>query len=228
MKVIILSILLLLTSIGNTAEMIDRHALVSRHDVHFQQIDPAAPAMVGNGNLAFTADITGVQTFPKQYSPLVPLLTQAQWAWHSFPNPNHFKYEDSLVPVDVRGKVQYYPWARERSPVVDSLRQNPHRFALGRVSLYLISKHGKSAEFNDLSATQQTLDLWNGVLSSQFVLDGETIRVETRVHPHLDMLMVTLTGAALADRRLGVDIGFPGVAANLNPDPADWEHPDRH
>ena len=31
--------------------------------------------MVGNGNFAFTADITGLQTFPEQYSSLVPLMT---------------------------------------------------------------------------------------------------------------------------------------------------------
>jgi len=188
--------------------------------------------MVGNGNFAFTADITGLQTFPKQYSPLVPLLTQAQWAWHSFPNPDHFKYEDSLVPVDVRGKVQYYPWLRDgsdaRKPEVAWLRENPHRISLGRLSLYLISRQGKPAQFNDLSGTQQTLDLWNGALSSRFDFDAETVQVQTRVHPDLDMLIVTLTAAALADRRLGVDIGFPGVAANLNPDPADWGHPERH
>ena len=35
--------------------------------------------MVGNGNFGFTADITGLQTFQEQYSPLVPLMTQAQW-----------------------------------------------------------------------------------------------------------------------------------------------------
>ena len=52
--------------------------------------------MVGNGNLAFTADITGLQTFPEQYSPLVPLMTQAQWAWHSFPNPQGFTLEQAL------------------------------------------------------------------------------------------------------------------------------------
>jgi hypothetical protein len=46
--------------------------------------------MVGNGNLGFPADITGLQTFQEQYSPRVPLMIQAQWAWHSFPNPAGF------------------------------------------------------------------------------------------------------------------------------------------
>ena len=32
----------------------------------------------------------------------------------------------------------------------------------------------------------------------------------------------------LADGRLGVDLKFPGVSAKLNPDPADWTHPEAH
>jgi hypothetical protein len=211
---------------------IDRHSLVSRHNVTFGQIDPTSPLMVGNGNLAFTADITGLQSFPESYSPLAPLLTEAQWAWHSFPNARHYRYEDSLVPVKVHGSTQYYPWLRDWSeankPAIAWLRDNPHRISLARVSLYLMSRGGQAARLADLSATQQTLDLWSGALLSNFELDGEPVEVQTRVHPQLDMLIVTLTGPALADGRLGVDLKFPGVSATVNPDPADWDHPERH
>ena len=72
---------------GVMAAPIDRHALVTRHNPTITAVDKSAPFMVGNGNFAFTADITGLQTFQDQYSPLVPLMTQAQWGWHSFPNP---------------------------------------------------------------------------------------------------------------------------------------------
>jgi hypothetical protein len=214
------------------AATIDRHALVSRHNVSLRLIDPASPLMVGNGNFAFTADITGLQSFPEQYSRLVPLLTQAQWAWHSFPNPAGYRYEDSFVPVSVHGHTQYYPWLRDWSeasrPAIAWLRENPHRISLGRLSLYLLARNGQPARFADLSGTEQTLDLWNGVLLSRFELGDEPVQVQTRVHPYLDMLIVTLTSPALAAGRLGVDLRFPGVASALNPDPADWEHPDRH
>ena len=79
---------------------IDRQALVGRHAVHLDAIDPHAPVMVGNGELGFTADITGLQTFPERYSPLAPLLTMAQWAWHSFPNPDGFTEADGLRMVE--------------------------------------------------------------------------------------------------------------------------------
>ena len=211
---------------------IDRHALVTRHNPTITAIDKSAPFMVGNGNLAFTADITGLQTFPEQYSSLVPLMTQAQWAWHSFPNPQGFTLAQAEVPVKVRGTRQKYPylsdWEQAKTPAIQWLRENPHRFSLGRLSLLLLKTDGKPAVFGDLSATRQTLDMWTGRLSSNFVFDGVPVEVETSVHPDRDLIIVRLRSKLLADGRLGVDLKFPGVAANLNPDPADWTHPEAH
>ncbi len=211
---------------------IDRKALVTRHNPTLTNVDPSSPLMVGNGNVAFTADITGLQTFEDRYSPLVPLMTQAQWAWHSFPNPNQYKYEDSLTAVDVRGQPQQYPWLRDWSeaqrPEIQWLRENPHRFSLGRVSLRLLSKAGKPAQFADLKATRQTLDMWHGILLSQFQFEGHSIEVETTVHPRLDLLNVSINAPTLDASRLGLELKFPGVSAQLNPNPADWTHPERH
>ncbi len=218
---------------GAHGSRIDRRALVSRHDVVFDRIDPTSPLMVGNGNFAFTADITGLQTFPRRYAAQAPLLTEAQWAWHSFPNPQGYRYRDSLVPVSVHGHIRYYPWTRDLSqqathPAIRWLRENPHRFSLARVSLYLRSADGSRPRFADLTATHQRLDLWSGVLRSRFDFDGETVRVETRVHPHLDMLIVTLASPLLAQKRLGIELSLPGVAADLDPNPEDWSHPQRY
>lgn len=215
-----------------TVLRIDREALVRRHNPSASQVDPSSPLMIGNGNLALTADITGLSTFREQYSPLAPLLLQAQWAWHSFPNPSGFRFEDSLVPVDVRGQPRYFPWlhswAEAKNPLIAWLRENPHRFSLGRLSLYLAAPDGTTAAFSDLARTRQTLDLWTGRLESSFELGGERVEVETSVHPQLDMVIVQLKSALLGSGRLAVDLRFPGVAATLNPDPADFDHPEAH
>jgi hypothetical protein len=214
------------------AAPIDRHALVTRHNPTITAVDPSAPFMVGNGNLAFTADITGLQTFQEQYSPLVPLMIQAQWAWHSFPNPKGFTLDQALVPIDVRGKKQKYPylsdWEQAKKPEIQWLRENPHRFSLGRIGLALARADGKPAAFGDLSATRQSLDMWTGRLASSFVFDGTPVEVETSVHPDRDLVIVRVQSKLLADGRLGVDLKFPGVAAKLNPDPADWGNPEKH
>lgn len=216
------------------AQPIDRHALVTRHNVTLTRVDPHAPLMLGNGNLGFTADITGLQTFPEQYSPIAPLLTMAQWAWHSFPNPKGYGERDGLVmvPVPGRGK-QPYPWIRDWSeidkrPALQWLRENPHRFSLGRVSLALIRRDGTQARFSDLGATRQRLDLWSGTLTSSFVFDRAPVTVETWVHPTRDMVMVSIRSPLVAAGQIGVDVRYPGVSAKLNPDPSDWTRDDAH
>src|SRR5688572_33284293 len=100
-------IALAISSLAQAAP-IDRHALVTRHNPTITVIDRSAPFMVGNGNLAFTADITGLQTFQEQYSALVPWMTQAQWAWHSVPNPQKFTVEQAQLPLKVRGETEEY------------------------------------------------------------------------------------------------------------------------
>src|SRR5690349_7146264 len=70
------------------ARPIDRRALVSRHNPVAHGIDPRSPLSVGNGELAFTADPTGLQTFPRLYDNAMPLCTMSQWGWHTAPGPS--------------------------------------------------------------------------------------------------------------------------------------------
>ncbi|MCW3837720.1 hypothetical protein ACFQ1E_16875 [Sphingomonas canadensis] len=213
---------------------IDRRALVTRHNIALNAVDPHAPLMLGNGSLGFTADITGLQTFPGQYSPAAPLLTMAQWAWHSFPNPNGYTEADGLVMVPVPGRGdQPYPWIRDWAeldsrPALKWLRENPHRFNLGRVALALTRADGKPAAFADLTGTSQTLDLWTGTLTSRFTFDGQPVTVVTRVAAGRDAVLVSVESPLVASGRLGVDVAFPGVSPSINPDPSDWNSPDGH
>ena len=45
--------------------------------LHFPQLDPESPLSVGNGELAFTVDVTGLQTFAEAYEKTIPLGTLA-------------------------------------------------------------------------------------------------------------------------------------------------------
>ena len=150
-RVSVASLLFLMLPMSWAAEPIDRQALVTRHSPTITAVDPASPFMVGNGSIAFTADITGLQTFQQQYSPLVPLMTQAQWSWHSFPNPRGFKIEDALVPFKVPGGTRKYPalqnWEQAKAEHIQWLRENPHRFNLGRLGLFLAKADGGAAAF---------------------------------------------------------------------------------
>ncbi|NJC08401.1 hypothetical protein [Polymorphobacter fuscus] len=223
-----------LASATVAAAPIDRPALVARHDPVFTAIDRHAPVMLGNGALGFTADITGLQTFPEQYAPTSPLLTMAQWAWHSFPNPRGYTAADGevLVPVPGRGR-QPYAYMRDfaeaaQRPALAWLRENPHRISLGRVALALTLPDGTPATFAAISDTRQRLDLWTGTLHSDFRFAGAPVSVVTRVDAGRDAVLVEIRSPLVATGQVGIDVRYPGVAAGLNPDPSDWNHPDAH
>lgn len=58
---------------------INRFELVNRHNVVLNHIDTLGSLSVGNGDFAYTADITGMQTFPEAYERGVSLGTQSNW-----------------------------------------------------------------------------------------------------------------------------------------------------
>ena len=216
------------------SEAIDREALITRHNISLDAIDPEAPVMVGNGDFAMALDITGLQTFRDQYSEFSPLLSEAQWAWHSFPNPEHYTIEDAYQPIKVNGKTYTYPyitdWAQAAAnPAIAYLRRNPHRFSLGRLA-FARMEEGKTTplDFVSVEATHQTLDLWAGKVSSRFVLDSAPVSVSTSVHPDRDMVIVEARSPLITSGKLGVELAFPYVSGQLNPDPAEWNAPEKH
>ncbi|MGH8855790.1 MAG: hypothetical protein ACREWI_16125 [Telluria sp.] len=224
---------LALPGMAPAASRIDRKTLVRRHNPVLTRVDPSAPLMLGNGNIGFTADITGLQTFTEPYSKISPLLTEAQWAWHSFPNPDGHTVADTQVEIPVDGHTRRYGYIKDwadaaRNPAVAWIRENPHRFSLGRLALDLRARDGSPARFADVAHAHQSLDLWTGTLSSRFVYDGEAVTVTTRVLPGQDTIFAEVRSALLAQGRLQVAVRFPGVSKNLNPDPSDWSNPGAH
>jgi hypothetical protein len=75
----------LLLTAAAWAAPIDRHALVTRHNVVLRQFDANNPLTVGNGAFAFTVDATGLQTFPEAFEQTIPLGTLSDWGWHTIP-----------------------------------------------------------------------------------------------------------------------------------------------
>ncbi|MEI6605493.1 MAG: hypothetical protein WCP35_09300 [Verrucomicrobiota bacterium] len=83
---------------------IDRHARVTRHDVVLTNADVHSPLSVGNGEFAFTADATGLQTFEKSYLETIPLSTLSQWGFHTMPSRQGFSLEKfPLTTIDTSG-----------------------------------------------------------------------------------------------------------------------------
>ena len=103
---------------------IDRRSLVSRHNPSLTKVDTLSSFTVGNGEFAFTADVTGLQTFFNEYENGIPLGTQSHWGWHSYPNPNNYKLEESFQEYDTYGRPVNYA-SNQRNPAAQWLRANP-------------------------------------------------------------------------------------------------------
>ena len=89
-----ISLVVFLSCEDNSA--IDRETLVKRHIPTLDASDSLNPFTVGNGEFAFTTDFTGLQSFPEYYEATIPLVTQAQWGWHSFPNLNQYSLDQFM------------------------------------------------------------------------------------------------------------------------------------
>src|SRR5262245_32985376 len=138
---------------GAQAEPIDRHALVSRHDPVLRKFDAESPLSVGNGQFAFTADVTGLQTFPEAFEKTTPLGTLSQWGWHRAPNPAVWSIEKfKFTEFDSHGRQVGYADVHGRGDAeTEWLRRNPHRLHLGRIGFRLLKADGTPAAVNDLT-----------------------------------------------------------------------------
>jgi hypothetical protein len=210
------------------ADAIDRKALVARHNPVVHQVDPFSALTVGNGNFAFTADVTGLQTFTEDYEKEFPLCTTSHWAWHTIPAPPGVRAEDfKFKEFDVYGrKVGYATDSKDQKVLFDWLRENPHRLHLGRIGLLLKNPDGSTATSKDISAINQSLDLWTGSLTSQFQFAGQPVSVRTCCHPDVDAIAVKIESSLLASNALAVRIAFPYGSSEV--DMADWNSPAKH
>jgi hypothetical protein len=209
---------------------IDRKALVTRHNPILRKLDPLSPLSIGNGEFAFTADITGLQTFWWEYEKSMPLCTMSQWGWHTTPLPAGLDPKTlRLTQYDTHGRsVGYHTGSEGQTELFNWLRQNPHRLNLGRIGLFMVTGD-EGAYPRDISESVQTLDLWSGTIQSSFKLGSQPISVRTAVHPTQDLLAVEIISPLVRTKqtdRMGVRFGFPYGSPEMSA--SDWPNPRKH
>lgn len=218
----ILGAVALCSSLTAVSETIDRQALVARNNPHVETIDTLASLTVGNGEFAYTVDVTGLQTFPEKYRNGVPLGTQSQWGWHSFANPDELRHEETLKSYDFgHGHPELYSTqlkepARSKD-ACDWYRVNPHRLHLGAIGF-------EGVTTSQVSGIDQTLDMWSGVISSDFKVDGTPVKVKTSCHPDRDMIAAEIT----TTKRLPVTFRMPYPTGAHADDACDWTRDSLH
>ena len=196
---------------------IDRYKLVSRHNPVLEAVDVNSPLTVGNGELAFTADVTGLQTLYKEYLETCPLCTMSQWGWHTKPVSEE-RYDYTLKDLvmtefDYNGRKVVYPKNPKpgNEEVYEWLRKNPHRLNLARIGL----EYAEGEISPDmLDGIFQELDLYSGVLKSRFMLKGVECLVETACDNgeeggSYDTIGVKVESVLLKEGTLSLNMVFP-------------------
>jgi hypothetical protein len=244
-KLNVLNILIIIISLASCKVRengIDREALVKRNNPAVTQFDTLASLSVGNGHFAVTVDATGLQTFPELYSAGVPLGTQSNWGWHSFPNTQGYAFEETLESYDFgHGQPGLYstqpPPSRDpsgmakivqRMNAVNYFRANPHRLHLGAMGLELLQTDGTNAGQENITAIDQHLDMWSGQINTSFSMDGQTVKVTAVCHPSADRFAARIISPLLAEKRAGVKFRFPYPTGLHSDDACDWNHPELH
>lgn len=210
--------------------MINRKELIDSHNPVLTEADKASALTVGNGELAFTADVTGLQTLYGEYD-VLPLCTMAQWAWHTKPvSGERFDYTLSDLVMteydDCTGRHVVYP--KKKMPgneeVYDWLRQNPHKLNLAAVALRW---QGREIRTEELSECRQELKLYEGILESSFQINGVLCRVKTACHNRgKDMLAFVIESEALRTGELTVEMRFPYGSSGITA--SDWNSDGLH
>jgi len=157
-------------------------------------------------------DVTGLQSFPDDYAAGIPLITESQWGWHSFPDTAGYSLEESFRKYLFNGQQRPYAiqWKEGRAQkAADYCRQNPHRLPLGNIGFDILTSDGSMATLHDLSDIRQDLDMWTGCIHSHFQVEGTPVEVFTYCHPQQDAISVQVRSPLLQEGRLRLRVRLP-------------------
>jgi protein-glucosylgalactosylhydroxylysine glucosidase len=234
--IVLLSLFLLYISVGhsqNDTGKIDRKSLVERHTVMINQFDSLASLSVGNGGFAFTVDVTGLQSFPDAYARGVPLGTESDWGWHSFPNVHHYQFKDALKTYQLNGRAVKYAVEWNHGPeknkaTANYFRQNPHRLQLGNMGFEIVKKDGSLASIQDIKNIRQTLNMWTGEIHSTFQVENIPVDVITYCHQQLDDISIKVKSILLKQGRLKIRIRLPYPTGGWADMGNNWNDENKH
>ncbi len=216
---------------GNS-QKIDRFSVVNRHNVIVNGFDSLNSLTIGNGKFAYTVDVTGLQTFPVTYKNGLPLGTQSEWGWHSFPNTENYQREETFEYFDVEGRkipysVQQKSTTRQQE-AAEYFRANPHRLHLGNFGFLLRHTNGTAIQSGEIKNVNQQLNLWKGEIQSSFNIENDQVKVKTVCHPERDLVSAKINSNALKKGLIGFRLCFPYPDGEFFGDGADWKNDENH
>lgn len=195
-------------------------------------VDTLGSLSVGNGHFVTTVDVTGLQSYPLEYQHGVPLCAMSDWGWHSFPNVDSLKVEETQKKMNLGHghdevyAVEYKTEGRNKK-ATEYFRMNPHRMNLGNVAL-VIKENGKQIPLSDITDINQELALYNGVITSSYNALGESVNVTTACSHHSDKIISRIYSKLLSKGKASVCITFPYPTGKHSDAASDFGNEDKH
>ena len=233
LKTIIFAVAISAAAIAQT-ENIDRKAVITRNNPIVSSTDTLGALTVGNGSFATTVDFTGLQSFPEYYSHGISLCAQSDWGWHSFPNTNKYRPEETLGKMnlghghDELYALQFKDKRSRQYGASEYFRINPHRLNLGTAGLYLTSSKGIRLKPKQITDIHQKLNIWEGVINSHFIASGREVDVETVCHPQKSCIAAKITSPLLKTGQAKVIFRYSYPSGGHVDDGNNWSKPNLH
>jgi len=225
-------LILIVSAVTVMAQAINRQALVQRHSVVVTKADSLSSLSLGNGKFAFTADVTGLQSFPENYAKGVSLGTQSEWGWGSFKDTVGYKFEETLKEYTLNGKKSAYAvqWSQplRKRNASEWFRKNPHRLQLGNLGFDIYKADGSIAKLADIKNIKQVLNMWTGELTSHFTVENIPVDVVTVGHQDQDLVAVQVKSKLIEMGRLKLRLRFPYPTAEFLDEAVNWKNPHKH
>ena len=159
------------------AEPVDRRARLARHSPVVRVFDSFSALSVGNGGFAFTADATGLQTFPERVPRAAARDAGGVGMAQRSRTSAGYKLEDALVLVRRARPTGAVRERAERTRGHLAARESASPLARARRLRAASTPTARRRKPSDLTDVEQRLDLWTGTLDSRFTLDGRAVRV---------------------------------------------------
>lgn len=219
----------------NITASIDREAVLFRNSPVITTADPLASLTVGNGHFATTVDVTGLQTYVDDYKQGIPLNAMSDWGWHAFPNKDNLTPAETEKSFDLgHGHPEIYAVEYKKAEdgrhklATEYFRVNPHRLNLGAVGLQLQDKSGHPIALKSLTDIHQTLNLWQGEITSNYQADSEKVNVTTIGLPDRDAAAWRIMTPLFAKKQAAVTLRLPYPTGKHADDASDWNQDEHH
>lgn len=232
LKISVFCFLAAISSLTAQGQPINRKAVVLRHNIVNTRMDSLESLSLGNGKFAFTADITGLQTFPEAYDKGVCLGTQSEWGWDSFKDTVGYRFEETLKEYNLNGRKSTYcvqwPAPLRKRNASEWFRKNPHRLQLGNLGFDIRRPDGSPISASDIKDVRQELNLWNGELRSHFTVNSIPVDVVTVVHQEMDVVAVRIQSRLITEGKLKIRLRFPYPTAAFADAGDNWNDAQKH